>query len=75
MTLEQKIDRLRELVEETGLFDWFYKAFPYIALAPLVLLWVGAFRRVGEYGLTEARVFLLAGAFLLTLFDLMLVEL
>ena len=65
---------LRELVEETGLFDWFYKAFPYIALAPLVLLWVGAFRRVGEYGLTEARVFLLAGAFLLTLFDLMLIS-
>ena len=65
---------LRELVEETGLFDWFYRAFPYIAVAPLVLLWIGAFRRVGEYGLTEARVFLLAGAFLLTLFDLMLVS-
>ena len=65
---------LRELVEEKGLFDWFYRAFPYVALAPLILLWIGAFRRVGEYGLTEARVFLLAGAFLLTLFDLMLVS-
>ena len=65
---------LRELVAETGLFDWFYKVFPYVALAPLTLLWIGAFRRVGEYGLTEARVFLLAGAFLLTVFDLMLIS-
>lgn len=65
---------LRELVDDRGLFDWFYRAFPYVALAPLALLWIGAFRRVGEYGLTEARVFLLAGAFLLTLFDFMIVS-
>lgn len=53
-------------------FDWFYRYFPYVALGPLVLLWVGVVRRVGEYGLTEMRVYLIAVSLLLTLFPLML---
>ena len=53
-------------------FEWFYKAFPIIAIAPLVLLWIGIFRRVGEYGITEARFYLILLALLLTVFVAML---
>ena len=62
---------LQELLEVRH-FDWFYKYFPYIALAPLALLWAGVLRRVCEYGLTESRCFLIAGSLLLTAFTLML---
>lgn len=41
-------------------FDWYYRILPLISVIPLVLLWVGAAHRVSEYGLTEARVYLLA---------------
>ena len=59
------------LVEKSH-FTWFYKAFPALAVAPLVLLWTGVFRRVGEYGLTESRVYLILFAALMTLFVAML---
>ena len=54
-------------------FEWFYKAFPAIAAAPLALLWVGIIRRVSEYGFTETRIYLVALAALVTLFVGMLV--
>ncbi|MBR5660119.1 MAG: DUF4153 domain-containing protein [Bacteroidales bacterium] len=53
-------------------FEWFYKAFPIIAIPPLILLWIGVFRRVGEYGLTEARFYLVILSALLTIFTAML---
>lgn len=53
-------------------FDWFYKAFPAIAIPPLALLWIGIFRRTGEYGLTEARFYLILLAALMTIFTAML---
>lgn len=62
---------LQELLSKPH-FSWFYKAFPYIALGPLVLLWIGIARRVGDYGLTEMRIYLIAVSLLLTLFTLML---
>ena len=62
---------LQELLTKRH-FDWFYKFFPYVALGPIVLLWIGIFRRTGEYGLTEMRVYLIAGSLLLTLFTGML---
>lgn len=55
-------------------FEWFYKAFPAIAVAPLVLLWVGIIRRVSEYGFTETRIYLVALAALVTVFVGMLVS-
>lgn len=54
-------------------FEWFYKAFPAIAVAPLVLLWVGIFRRIGEYGITDDRFYLLVLSVLVTAFVAMLV--
>lgn len=53
-------------------FEWFYRYFPYVAIGPLVLLWIGIARRVGEYGLTEMRVYLVAVSLLLTLFTVLL---
>ena len=57
---------------KTSHFDWFYNNFTYIAIAPIVLLWVGAARRISEYGLTEWRVYLLIINVLVTIFPLML---
>ena len=65
--------RLLQEVLEKRHFDWFYRCFPAIAAAPLILLWVGIARRIGEYGLTEARFFLILTAALLTLFTGMLI--
>lgn len=55
-------------------YEWFYKFFPAIAVPPLVLLWIGTFRRIGEYGITEDRFYLLVLAALVTLFVAMLVR-
>ena len=55
-------------------YEWFYKAFPAIAVAPLVLLWIGIFRRIGEYGVTDTRWYLLVLSALVTLFVAMLVK-
>ncbi|MBR5175947.1 MAG: DUF4153 domain-containing protein [Bacteroidales bacterium] len=65
---------LFRLLVEKRHFEWFYKAFPFISIAPLILLWIGAFRRIGEYGLTEVRVYLICLALLLTIFTAMLVK-
>ena len=54
-------------------YEWFYKFFPAIAVPQLVLLWIGIFRRIGEYGITEDRFYLLVLAALVTLFVTMLV--
>lgn len=53
--------------------EWFYQFFPAISVPPLVLLWIGIFRRIGEYGITEDRFYLLILAALVTLFVTMLV--
>ena len=53
-------------------FEGFYRYFPYVAIGPLVLLWIGIARRIGEYGLTEMRIYLVAVSLLLTLFTLFL---
>ena len=54
-------------------FEWFYKAFPIIAVAPLGLLWTGIARRIGEYGITEARFYLVVLAILVTIFTILLI--
>lgn len=45
----------------------FFRYAPFIALAPLVLLWIGALTRVLEYGLTIDRSYLLIVAVIETL--------
>ena len=61
-----------QIPEEHRHFEWFYKAFPVLALAPLVLLWIGTIRRVADYGVTTERFYLLLLDGLVTLFILML---
>ena len=65
---------LLRLQLESRHFEWFFKAFPAIAVPPLVLLWVGTFRRIGEYGLTDSRFYLLVLSALVTVFVGMLIK-
>ena len=58
---------LREQIDHPHL-NGFFRWFPAIALAPIVLLWIGTIRRVSDYGLTQPRVYLILAASLLTLF-------
>ena len=62
---------LNKLVDNSH-FDWFYNNFTYIAIAPIVLLWIGTIYRINEYGLTEWRVYLLIVNVLMTVFPFML---
>lgn len=55
-------------------FDWFYDWFPALAAAPLVLLWTGVLRRIGEYGMTGQRFYLVLASVLMTIFVAMLVR-
>jgi len=57
---------LRELVEKR-VADWFYDRFSFVMLVPILLFWVGVARRVGEYGLTDSRVYLLVCGLVMTL--------
>ena len=65
---------LLRLQVEKRHFEWFYRAFPAISAVPLVLLWAGIVRRVGDYGFTEPRVYLLALAALVRVFVAMLLR-
>ena len=49
------------------IYDWFYDRFSLVSLPMLVLFWIGVVRRIGEYGLTEPRIYLLVCGFLMTL--------
>lgn len=53
---------------ENKYFGWFYKWFGLISLPLLAMFWVGLLYRVGQYGMTESRVYLLALGFLATLY-------
>ena len=66
--------RLLQYTIEKRHFDWFYKYFTWFAVAPLVLLWVGTLYRIGQYGLTESRFYLLALDGLMTIFVFMLLN-
>ena len=58
---------LRELLGKKH-FDWFFDNFTFISAGPLILLWTGTIRRIGDYGLTPSRFYLLVLAALMTLF-------
>lgn len=52
------IQGFRELLVRR-MHDWFFNRFSLLALPVVVLFWVGVARRIGEYGLTEMRVWLI----------------
>lgn len=41
------------------MYGWFFGRFGLVALPAVAMFWIGVLYRVGEYGLTEARVYLL----------------
>ena len=51
---------------EKRTLDWFYDRFSLVALPLVALFWVGVARRVGEYGLTVPRIYLLVCGGLMT---------
>lgn len=48
-------------------YDWFFDRFSLIALPLLVLFWIGTARRIGEYGVTESRFYLVLCGAVMTL--------
>lgn len=60
------VKALRELLTSRR-YGWFFDRFSLVSLVPLALFWVGVARRVGEYGLTVPRVWLLVCGGLMTL--------
>lgn len=66
MLLAFVMQLLRELIEKR-VAEWFYSRFSFVMLVPALLFWVGALRRVGEYGLTAPRVYLLVCGIVMTL--------
>ena len=51
------VKALQELLGRR-IYSWFYDRLSLFALPAAVLFWIGTLRRVGEYGLTEPRVYL-----------------
>ncbi len=66
MLLAFGVRMLRELVEKR-VAEWFYSRFGCFMLVPLLLFWIGVARRLGEYGLTAQRVYLLVSGIVMTL--------
>lgn len=47
-------------------FDWFYDRFSLVSMPIVALFWVGAARRIGEYGLTVPRIYLVVCGVVMT---------
>ena len=56
-----------QLILERRRYDWFFDRFSLLSLPLSVLFWVGVARRIGEYGLTEPRVWLVVCGGVMTL--------
>ncbi len=56
-----------QLVLEKRRYDWFFDRFSLLSLPLSVLFWVGVVRRIGEYGFTEQRVWLVVCGGIMTL--------
>lgn len=52
------VKALRLQLEKTA-FNWFFDRFSLLSIPTIALFWVGVARRIGEYGLTEPRIYLL----------------
>ena len=66
------IGRLMQYVLSQRYYDWFYRRFPLIAVAPLILYWIGSVYRIRLYSFTESRFYLMVAGLLMTLFVMML---
>lgn len=48
------------------IYDFYFRHFSLIALPAVTMFWIGSLHRVGEYGLTEDRVYLLICGMIMT---------
>lgn len=55
-----------QMVLRRRYYDWYYNYFSWWILPALVLLWISALQRVGEYGWTEWRVYLMLMVLIVT---------
>lgn len=51
-----------------AIFSAFYRHAGWFLLPPLVLFWIGVMRRINDFGLTEARIYLVISGALLTIY-------
>ncbi|MFA9489056.1 MULTISPECIES: DUF4153 domain-containing protein [unclassified Mannheimia] len=56
-----------QLLLKNAKWQWFYRYYVYFALLPLALVWYAIYIRLSNYGLTEARIYLVIGAITLTI--------
>ena len=66
-TMTALVVRALDRTLEKRIYGWFYDRLSLVSLPMVVLFWVGAVRRIGEYGLTAPRVYLLICGALMTL--------
>lgn len=58
-TITALVVKAFQIIIEKRRYDWFYDRFSLISLPFVALFWIGVARRIGEYGLTATRVYLL----------------
>lgn len=56
-----------QTVLQRRLYDWYYNRFSLWVLPPWVMLWISIFHRVGAYGWTEWRIYLVLAAVVATM--------
>lgn len=58
-TITALVVKTLQILIEKRRYDWFYDRFSLISLPFVALFWIGVARRIGEYGLTPNRVYLI----------------
>lgn len=58
-TITALVVKAFQILIEKRRYDWFYDRFSLISLPFVALFWIGVARRIGEYGLTPNRVYLI----------------
>lgn len=58
-TITALVVKAFQILIEKRRYDWFYDRFSLISLPFVALFWIGVARRIGEYGLTATRVYLI----------------
>ncbi len=56
-----------QTVLQRRFYDWYYNHFSLWVLAPVVMLWISIFHRIGAYGWTEWRLYLVLSAVVATM--------
>ncbi len=66
-TIFALIVKAAQSILDRRIYDWFFDRFSLVSIPTQVLFWIGVMRRVGEYGLTAPRLYLLVCGGVMTL--------